>query len=256
MKKLVLGTMLIALSSSFVGCGMEMVDTGYRGVKTHFGKVIEQSFEEGFYFYNPFSYDFIEMDVKTQRIDGEGVAYTRDVQVASLKYTAMVNPIKSSVHFLYRDYGWEWQEKILPQITSGAMKSVIGKWDAVDLIANREKARMEIEQLLKESTKDKYIEIVKFEITNIDYADEFEHAVERKVVAVQAAIEAQNKTVQITEEAKQRVISAKAEAESMRIRADALSQNKNLVEYEAVQKWDGKMPQYMMGGTTPFINIK
>lgn len=256
MKKLIVVLSLMIIGGLFTGCGMEMVDTGYRGVKTHFGKVIEQSFEEGFYFYNPFSMDFIEMDVRTQRIDGEGVAYTRDVQVASLKYTAMVNPIKSSVHFLYRDYGWEWQEKVLPQITSGAMKAVIGKWDAVDLIANREKARMEIEQMLKESTKDKYIEIVKFEITNIDYADEFEHAVERKVVAVQAAIEAQNKTVQITEEAKQRVISAKAEAESMRIRADALSQNKNLVEYEAVQKWDGKMPQYMMGGATPFINIK
>lgn len=256
MKKSILTVSLIAVSSIILGCGMEMVDTGYRGVKTHFGKIIEQSFEEGFYFYNPFSMDFIEMDVRTQRIDGEGVAYTRDVQVASLKYTAMVNPIKSSVHFLYRDYGWDWQEKVLPQITSGAMKSVIGKWDAVDLIANREKARMEIEQLLRESTKDKYIEIIKFEITNIDYADEFEHAVERKVVAVQAAIEAQNKTVQITEEAKQQVISAKAEAESMRIRAQALAQNRNLVEYEAVQKWDGKMPVYLLSNTTPFINIK
>lgn len=256
MKKVIAVLSGVFITTMLSGCGMEMVDTGYRGVKIHFGKVIEQSFEEGFYFYNPFSMDFIEMDVRTQRIDGEGVAYTRDVQVASLKYTAMVNPIKSSVHFLYRDYGWDWQEKVLPQITSGAMKAVIGKWDAVDLIANREKARMEIEEMLKESTKDKYIEIIKFEITNIDYADEFEHAVERKVVAVQAAIEAQNKTVQIQEEAKQRVISAKAEAESIRIRADALSQNKNLVEYEAVQKWNGELPQYVLGGTMPFINIK
>jgi len=255
MKKHLLGIVLIVIIG-FYGCGFEMVDTGYRGVKMHLGKIQEQSLEEGLYFYNPFTYDFIEMDVRTQRIDGEGVAYTRDVQVASLKYTAMVNPIKSSVHFLYRDYGWDWQEKILPQITSGAMKAVIGKWDAVDLIANREKARNEIEQMLKESTKDKFVEIIKFEITNIDYADEFEHAVERKVVAVQSAIEAQNKTVQIEEEAKQRIISAKAEAESMRIRANALSQNRSLVEYEAVQKWDGKMPTYMMGNSVPFINLK
>lgn len=28
-----------------------------------------------------------------------------------------------------------------------------------------------------------------------------------------------------------------------------------LVEYEAVQKWNGVLPQYMMGGTTPFVNI-
>lgn len=27
-------------------------------------------------------------------------------------------------------------------------------------------------------------------------------------------------------------------------------------KYEAVQKWDGKMPQYMMGDSIPFINLK
>ena len=42
----------------------------------------------------------------------------------------------------------------------------------------------------------------------------------------------------------------------MKIRATALTQNKALVEYEAVKKWDGKMPQYMMGNSVPFINIK
>ena len=51
------------------------------------------------------------------------------------------------------------------------------------------------------------------------------------------------------------MIAAQAEAKSMAIRAQALTQNKSLVEYEAVQKWDGRMPQYMMGNTVPFINI-
>ena len=35
----------------------------------------------------------------------------------------------------------------------------------------------------------------------------------------------------------------------------ALTQNKALVEYEAVKKWDGKLPEYMMGGAMPFINL-
>ena len=41
----------------------------------------------------------------------------------------------------------------------------------------------------------------------------------------------------------------------MQIRATALTQNKALVEYEAVQKWDGKLPEYLMGGSIPFINL-
>ena len=71
----------------------------------------------------------------------------------------------------------------------------------------------------------------------------------------QEALKAKNKTVQVQEEAKQKVIAAEAEARSMAIRAQALSQNKSLVQYEAVQKWDGKMPQYMLGNSVPFINV-
>ena len=97
--------------------------------------------------------------------------------------------------------------------------------------------------------------MTRVEISNIDYSDEFEKAVEAKVTAVQRGSEAENKTRQIAQEAKQKVISAKAEAESMAIRAQALTQNRALVEYEAVQKWDGKLPVYMLGGATPFINV-
>ena len=57
------------------------------------------------------------------------------------------------------------------------------------------------------------------------------------------------------EEARQKLISAQAEAQSMKIRATALSQNKALVEYEAVKKWDGKLPEYMLGNSVPFINV-
>ena len=41
----------------------------------------------------------------------------------------------------------------------------------------------------------------------------------------------------------------------MRIRSQALSQNQNLVAYEAVQKWDGKLPVNMYGSAPlPFID--
>lgn len=167
----------------------------------------------------------------------------------------MANLKKDVVHLMFRDYGYLWVEKVVNPALQGNLKAVIGKWDAVDLISNREKAREEIENSLRESLKDKFVEVVKFEFININYAKEFEKAVEKKVVAIQRAIEAQNQTKQIEEEAKQRVISANAEAESMRIRANALSQNKNLVEYEAVQKWNGILPQYMMGNTIPFLQL-
>ena len=46
-----------------------------------------------------------------------------------------------------------------------------------------------------------------------------------------------------------------AVAEAMEIKAKALERNKSLVDYEAVLKWDGKLPQYMLGNSVPMINI-
>ena len=75
------------------------------------------------------------------------------------------------------------------------------------------------------------------------------------MIAQQKAIEEQNRTKQIEEQARQKVLSAEAEAKSMQIRAEALEQNAKLVEWEAVQKWNGVLPQYMLGGGTTRSSI-
>ena len=247
---------LIIIATGLSACGFEIVDTGYRGVETTFGKVEGEPLPEGIYFYNPLTSDIVELNVKTQSYGGETSVYTKDVQQAKLTFVVNYNANPIKVHYLFQEVGKNWEEVILPQVINGSLKNVIGKWEAVELVSNRDKATVAIEESLRTALAPRGVIISKFEITNLDYADAFENAVEAKVVAIQRATEAENKTKQIEEEAKQKVISAQAEAESMRIRADALSQNKNLVEYEAVQKWDGKLPQYTLGGAIPFINIK
>lgn len=252
MKKLLT---LLPLPFLLGGC-FEIVDTGHRGVETHYGKVEKISLEEGFYWYNPFSSNIIEMNVQTQKYEAQSLAYTKDVQQANLAIVVNYNLDKAKAHEVYENVGEDWDVRLVPQAVEGAVKTVIGKWDAVDLIANRAKAQAEIQQLLAEALAARDVYVTRVELANIDYSDEFERAVEAKVTAIQLAEQEKNKTVQIEEQAKQRLISAKAEAESMQIRSQALSQNKALVEYEAVQKWDGKLPQYMLGNSQPFIKIK
>ena len=69
-------------------------------------------------------------------------------------------------------------------------------------------------------------------------------------------MKAKNVTIQIEEQAKQTKIRAEAESEAIRIKAKALESTPKLVEYEAVQTGDGKMPTYMMGNSLPLINLK
>ncbi len=52
-------------------------------------------------------------------------------------------------------------------------------------------------------------------------------------------------------------VRAQAEADAIRLRGEALRQNPNVMELEAINKWNGQLPQYMtQGANTPFITVK
>jgi regulator of protease activity HflC (stomatin/prohibitin superfamily) len=241
---------------SVAGCGIKIVDTGHRGIETRFGKVVSESLPEGIYFFNPLTSALVEMDTRIQRQDGETDTYTRDVQQAAIKYTLNYRLQQDAAQIMYRDIGVEWEQRLIPQVVLGTLKEVVGKWDAVDLIANRDKAGNTALESIRKNLSERNVEVLRFEITDISYTHEFENSVEQKVIAQQKAIEEQNHTKQIEEQARQKVLSAEAEAKSMQIRAQALEQNAKLVQWEAVQKWNGVLPQYMLGGgATPFINL-
>lgn len=219
MKKIFLFLTSIVLSTTMVGCGFAIVNTGHRGVKTRFGEVVSGPLPEGFYLYNPLTTTIVELDTRIQKWSRETLCYTRDIQNVRVSYTINYRPDPVNMADFYKDVGLDWDRKLLPQIVEGKIKEMIGKYDAVQLISDRQKATQDIHQLISEEMAANKIKLVNFEITNFNYNDAFEHAVEAKVVAIQKAEEAKNRTVRVQEEANQKIIAAKAEAESMRIRA-------------------------------------
>ena len=212
-------------------------------------------YDEGLHLKWPYIEAIKTLDVKTQNKEAQTQVYTKDLQQAIVDYSVNYNLNPSEVDKLYKEIGTDYETKIIEPRVQGAIKDVVGKTEAQTLIANRTEAAQQVIEALQNKLHNEHINITNFEFKNIDYKDEFENAIEAKVIAEQDALKAKNKTVQVEEEAKQKVIAAEAEAKSMAIRAEALSQNKNLVEYEAVQKWDGKLPQYMMGNSVPFVNL-
>jgi len=237
-------------------CGFEIVDTGHRGIETAYGEVQGTGLPEGLHFYNPVTSNIVEMNVQERKWGSETTAYTQDVQEARLKFTVNYYPDPAHVHELFRDVGTAWANKLLPQVVEDSIKTVVGQWDAVALIANRDKARNEAFELIRNTLSSKHVIVKAFAINDLNYTDAFEQSVEAKQVAIQRAIEEQNRTVQIQEQANQKVLTAKAEAESIRIRSKALATNPVLVKWEAVKRWDGKLPVQMLGSAPlPFIEV-
>lgn len=228
---------------------------GNRGTLVTLGNVSMKSFNNGIGFKWPFISTMEKTDVRTQVFTDTAVTYTKDIQTAELGFTMTYNVVPDAVPVIYEKIGREYQQKLITPFLQDAIKDVVGSWQAQDLVANRDKARVQILEQLKKKINSHYIENITFQIANLDYSDNFEKAIENKVIAAQKAQEAQNNTRRIQEEADQKVISAKADAEAMTIKAEALEKNQRLVDYEAVQRWDGKLPTYMLGNSTPLLNL-
>lgn len=235
--------------------GFYSVSPGHRGVLVTLGKVEQKSYPNGVGLKWPFISSMIEMDVRTQKMTDTTTSYTSDVQPAEMEYVFTYDLNSNNVHVLYESIGQDYEGKIIIPILNDVLKDVIGKWQAQELVSNRDKARLDVVASLQKRLDSRFFKNVSFQFINVDYSDNFEKAIENKVIAEQRAQEAVNNTKRIKEEADQKLITAKAEAEAMQIKSEALAKNKGLTEYEAVLKWDGKLPQYMMGNSVPMINL-
>lgn len=231
------------------------VAEGERAILTTFGKASNNIYEAGLHVKWPIIQDIKRFDVKTIRDDYKTETYTKDIQTARITVSYSYNLISNDIVETYKTYGNQWQERILYPNLEQAVKAEVGTWNADQMVANRDKVASNVlASLQARMIEHNYpVSITNFQMINIDYSDQFENAIEKKVVAEQAALEEANKTKQVEQKAKQQVIAAEAEARSMKIRATALANNPKLVNYEFVQKWDGKLPQIMTGDSMPIL---
>lgn len=85
-----------------------------------------------------------------------------------------------------------------------------------------------------------------------DFSDEFDQAIERKLIASQDALTAQNALEKVRYEVE--ITKAKGIAEANRIMQESLTPL--LIQRMYIEKWDGKMPQVSGSGVTPMIQVK
>ena len=86
-------------------------------------------------------------------------------------------------------------------------------------------------------------------------------ALNNKVAAIQAAEQSENELRQAEAEAKKKIAIARGEAEANQLRLSSMTSS--MIDYErmvnerqAISKWDGKLPETMIPGTSlPFINL-
>lgn len=81
-------------------------------------------------------------------------------------------------------------------------------------------------------------------------------AEQRKNEVAQAQAEAQKEVAVAQGQAAAKLALAEADAKAIALRGEAVRNNPGVAELNAIEKWDGKLPVYEIGGgATPFISI-
>lgn len=229
------------LALPLAACGS--VDAGNVGIWNRFGEIGDTVAQPGMHGLNPLTTTLEEMSVRDDPLSGETAVYTKDLQQAAVKYNIVTALNASSAIKMRKTVGLEWREKLLPPLVEATVKDVFGQFNATDAVAVRPQMQERMLQALRTRLKARGISVSAFQLTNVDYSDAFENAVEQAQVATQQAVAARNATVRVKEEAEQTRIRSEAEANRIRVQAQAISANPEIVQLRWVEKWDGKMPQ-------------
>jgi len=172
----------------------------------------------------------------------------------------------ASVRSVYEDVRTDWKERyVFPRI-SDAVKNVISKYTAQGIIENRGVIPQEIRAELNTQLEENGIIISKVSVTNFDFDDAYEAAVQKKQVQEQEALAQANITAQEEEKKKQEILKAEALAEKTRLEVQALSMSNGSqiiekiraeAQLEAAKRWNGQLPNNMYGSAPiPMIGIQ
>lgn len=147
---------------------------------------------------------------------------------------------------------------IKPNIISWS-KEVIAKYKVADILGeNRASVNKELTKYLSEKFKEYGITISNVSLINVDVDKETKKAISDKIKAQQEAETQAIKNQTAIDEAQAKVEVEKAKAEQQKIKAEAEAEankkisnslTQELVEYNKIQKWDGKVP-VVTGGTS------
>ena len=170
---------------------------------------------------------YVRYDTKVQNVDIVTSAYSSDAQTMDVAMTLQYQIIEGNVLDIVKEYGTlDVLQNRIQSIAIEKTKSVLSSYKAMDIIKDRASMSPIVEQEIKSAIGDKYfVNVSTIVLTNIDFSDAFEKAVEDKMIAEQNKIKAEydnEAKINAAEADKQATIKAQeAQAEANKIAAQS-----------------------------------
>lgn len=235
-KLFVVGFVTVALTS----CST-IIETGERGVILRLGKYTG-IMDEGFNFKMPIDH-VIKMSVRDQKYNAKAEVSSSDMQTILVVESLVYSIDPKHVGDIYKKYQLMYENILIRPILAEVTNSVIAAYPIERFVEKRSEISNKIKAEFERRVEGTGIIVKSFSLVNHDFSDEYNKAIEAKKVAEQGALKAKYDLERVTLEAEAQLKKQK-------------SLNEMVLMEKAIDKWDGKMPQYYSGEGLPFISTQ
>lgn len=158
---------------------------------------------------------------------------------------------------------WLEENVIKPKLKS-ALALTTSRYTPIQVYStSREEIQSIVLERMKSDIKAYHLILDQVDIREVYYNSDYETAINQKKLEEQKALTLAEVTKQKEELQKQALIDkdiaitqAEAEAEALKIKGQSVASNPKIVQLEWINKWDGSLPNYMMGnGQSVMLNM-
>lgn len=224
---------------SFSSSCFSVIETGERGVVLRLGRY-SGTMEEGLNLKLPLLDKVVKLPVRDTKYAVKLEVSSSDMQTIAVEESLVYALNAKDVGVIYQKYGNKYEEILIKPTLAEITNSVIAAYPIEQFVEKRSEISDKINQRFTEKVKDSGIIVKSLSLTNHDFSDEYNKAIEAKKVAEQGALKAKYDLERVTLEAEAQLKKQK-------------SLNSMVLQEKAIDKWDGKMPQYFSGKELPFI---
>ncbi|MEG4858218.1 prohibitin family protein [Microcoleus sp. K1-B6] len=242
---------LAILSKFFI-----IVNAGERGVLMQFGKVQEQVLGEGIHVIVPTVNTVKKLSVRVQKQEISAESSSKDLQDVFTDVALNWHIIPEEANAIFQQIGDEKEviARIIDPAVEEVLKAVMAKYTAEEIITKRGEVKAAVDDSLTLRLVTYHIAVDDISLVHVHFSERFSEAVEAKQIAEQEVKTGEFLALKAVKQAEAKVNLAKGEAEVQRLLRDNLTPE--LLERQAIEKWDGKLPLIVGDGGKNLLDLR